>query len=140
MDYPDADSEINMLFDQAQQHPLHQIGAVLSKKDLLNCQARVRETRVSRPVADYIVQIANQTRFDERIQMGCSPRGSLMLFRASQAAAFMDKRDFVLPDDVQQVAAFVLSHRIIPHRSLAAGQQTTEHIIEEILQRVRVPV
>jgi MoxR-like ATPase len=63
-----------------------------------------------------------------------------MLFRASQAAAFMDKRDFVLPDDVQQVAAFVLSHRIIPHRSLAAGQQTTEHIIEEILQRVRVPV
>ncbi len=52
----------------------------------------------------------------------------------------MDERDFVLPDDVQQVAAYVLSHRIIPHRSLAAGQQTTEHIIEEILQRVRVPV
>ena len=139
MDYPDAESEIDMLFAQAGTHPLERIDAVLSKQQLLDCQAYVRDVRVSRPVAEYIVQIAHRTRFDERIQMGCSPRGSLMMFRASQAMAFMNERDFVLPDDVQEVAPFVLGHRIVPHRS-TASQQSSQPIIEEILQRTKVPV
>ena len=139
MDYPDAESEIDMLFAQAGTHPLERIDAVLSKQQLLDCQAYVRDVRVSRPVAEYIVQIAHRTRFDERIQMGCSPRGSLMMFRASQAMAFMNERDFVLPDDVQEVTPFVLGHRIVPHRS-TASQQSSQPIIEEILQRTKVPV
>ena len=62
-----------------------------------------------------------------------------MLFGASQAVAFMNERDYVLPDDVQQIAPCVLGHRIVPHRSITS-QQSTEHIIEENLQRVAVPV
>jgi len=139
MDYPDAESEIDMLFDQAGQHPLERINAVLTKEQLLECQTHVRNIRVSRPVAEYIVEIAHRTRFDERIQMGTSPRGSLMMFRASQAMAFLHERDFVLPDDVQEVAPFVLGHRIVPHRS-TASQQSSQPIIEEILQRTKVPV
>lgn len=140
MDYPDIESEIDMLYDQTEQnHPLEQIQPVLSKKQLLACQDQVRNVRVSRPVANYIVQLAHKTRFDERLQMGCSPRGSLMMFRASQAAAFMNERDFVLPDDVQQVAPYVLGHRIVPHRSTTANQ-SSQHIVEEILQRIKVPV
>lgn len=140
MDYPDTDSEVRMLFDQAHQHPLDEIRPVLTKEELLSCQAKVRGIRVSQEVAEYIIQIAQRTRFDERIHLGCSPRGSFMLFRAAQAAAFMEERRFVLPDDVQQAASCVLAHRIIPHRSFDAGQRSNAHIIKEILQSVKVPV
>lgn len=140
MDYPDSESEIDMLYDQAEEkHPLDRISSVLTKEQLLACQQSVRDIRVSRPVAEYVVAIAQKTRFDERVHMGCSPRGSLVLFRASQAAAFMNGRDFAMPDDVQQVVPFVLGHRIVPHRS-TAGQQSNEAIVEDILRRVKVPV
>lgn len=139
MDYPDMDSEVDMLFDQAGAHPLKRIVPVLTKEQLLSCQEQVRNINVSRKVGEYIVQIAHQTRFDERIQMGCSPRGSLMMFRASQAYAFMQERDFVLPDDVQEIAPYVLGHRIVPHRSTST-QQSSEHLVEEVLQRTRVPI
>ncbi|MGB1925581.1 MAG: AAA family ATPase, partial [Rubripirellula sp.] len=75
-------------------------------------QEHVRGIRVDPKVAKYVVDLATATRFDSRIRTGCSPRGSKMLLRSAQAKAVLEGRDYVLPDDIQALAAAVLSHRV----------------------------
>ncbi len=140
MDYPDHESEVSMLFAQAEQHPLDRLSSVIPKETFLACQQAVTKVNVSKPAADYIVQIAQQTRFDERLQMGCSPRGSLVLFRTAQACAMLRGRKHVLPDDIQQVAGFVLPHRLVAHRASADTRNANAQIVDDILGQLRVPV
>lgn len=140
LDYPDADQEVDILFDQVTVHPLETIRPVLTKAELLQCQELVKTVQVSRDVAAYLVEIVRQTREDHRIRIGCSPRGSLMFFRAAQAAAFLRRREYVIPDDVQQVAPLVLSHRIILNRSRSGERESEAAILNDILERIAVPI
>ncbi len=80
LDYPDAESEVEILYDQSITHPLRSIRAVLTKEELLACQAVVSRIRVDRSVANYLVEIVRRTRSDPQFEFGSSPRGSLMLF------------------------------------------------------------
>jgi MoxR-like ATPase len=138
--YPDAESEVEMLFDQANYHPLEKVVSVLTKEEVLACQSHVRQVRVEPEVAKYLVEIVRQTREDTHLKVGCSPRGSLMLFRASQAFAFLEERDYVLPDDVQRAAPLVLPHRIVASKASDASFQTQLEIVRSILKQVDVPV
>ena len=137
--YPDADTEIEMLDAQAQEHPLERLAPVLDRAEVIALQQQVRKVAVERSVARYMVEIVQATRQENRLKLGVSPRGSLMLYRAAQAAAFASGRDFVLPDDAQRLAPFVLPHRIILTSKAKYAGTAKQQVIAEILQRVKVP-
>ncbi|MCM2369401.1 AAA family ATPase [Aporhodopirellula aestuarii] len=137
--YPDADTEVKILHAQAITHPLESLQSVLSKEDVVAFQSMVRNVRVDESISRYIVDIIQQTRVDPRLKLGVSPRGSLMLFRASQAAAFAAGRDYVLPDDVQRLAPYVLSHRLIMTPKAKYSGASASEMVAEILARVKVP-
>lgn len=139
MHYPQQDDEIELLMDQAAHDPLDSLEPVLHAEDLVRLQQLVRQVKIDRKVASYVVELATATRHDSRLRVGCSPRGSKMLLRASQARALLEGRDFVLPDDVQAMAVATLAHRVSP-RSLSAQAGETDQVINELLQQVEVPV
>jgi MoxR-like ATPase len=140
LNYPDAESEVEILYDQMSTHPVEEIAPVLSRREVLQCQAEARSVKVERCIAEYIVKLVQRTRQEPRLRLGSSPRGSLMLFRAAQAAAFVQQRDFVLPDDVQRMAPLVLTHRVVAARSAHAGTDVRRQIVEELIRQVDVPV
>ena len=139
--YPDASNEFMMLDRYAEQPPLESLAAVCTKEDVILACSEVKKVTVSDAIKKYLVNIANETRNNGRIRLGVSPRGTLALFRASQAYAAIDGRDFVIPDDVKAVAGAVLAHRIIvrSQNSVKAGD-TNESIIEPILDTIPVPI
>lgn len=137
--YPPRLNEVEILFNHAIAHPLDLIGAVLSREDVLDLQRQVREVHVDRGVAEYIVAIVHESRVDARLRLGVSPRGSLMLFRAAQAAAFLAGRTYVLPDDVQQMAPAVLTHRIVLTSKAKYGGLSKADTVTEIVARLPVP-
>lgn len=138
--YPDPETEIDILHAQSQVHPVDQLKPFLIGDDLREMQESVRNVTVERTVSGYIVSLVNKSREDTRLKIGVSPRGSLMLFRAAQAAAFYSGRDFVLPDDVQKMATYVLSHRVILNSRARYGKTSKQMVIEDILSDVPVPV
>lgn len=140
MDYPDAQSEVEILYDQQSAHPLESLSAVVRREEVCNWQRQAREVFVEKSIAHYLVSLVQQTRHDSRVRLGCSPRGSLMLFRASQARAFFFGRKFVLPDDVQHVAPLVLAHRLMLQRNAGQSQAARRAIVDDVLQQVPVPV
>ena len=137
--YPDADTEVGILYSQTASHPIDELEPVVSQDEMVALQRSVKQVRVERSVAEYMVDIVHETRLDPRLKLGVSPRGSLMFFRASQAAAFSDGRDYVLPDDVQRLARYVLPHRLILTSKAKYDSTTKPQIIADILDRVRVP-
>lgn len=139
MNYPDTESEIDLLMEQAAEDPLEKLTPVMHGDELVQLQHLVRGIRVDRKVAQYVVELVGLTRRDARLRVGCSPRGSKMLLRAAQARAVLFGRDFVLPDDVQQLAVQSLSHRV-SLRSVSARAGETAQVIGEILQQAEVPV
>ncbi|MGC6442564.1 MAG: AAA family ATPase [Rubripirellula sp.] len=139
MDYPDHESEIEMLLDQPTDDPNFSLQAVMTREELTALQKHVRDVLVDRKIAKYVVDLANATRLDSRIRTGCSPRGSKMLLRAAQARAVLEGRNYVLPDDVQVLAAAVLSHRV-SLRNASLGADDSIAIQNEIVSQVEVPV
>lgn len=138
--YPEPDIEVAILHAQAESHPVDAIKPVLTRDEVIAMQRQVRKITVSEPVSRYIVALVNSTREDPRLKLGVSPRGSLMLFRAAQAAAFCAGREYVLPDDVQRLAPYVLPHRVVLTPKAKYGGDGKSEIIAEILESVRVPM
>jgi MoxR-like ATPase len=95
--------------------------------------------RVDPSVADYIVRLVEQTRGDPRLRLGISPRGSLALFRTSQAIALIQGREYVTPDDVRDLAGPVLAHRIVLDTKSKYGGMLNEQIIREAMEKTPVP-
>ena len=139
MDYPDTESEIELLLDQPTDDPNFTLQPVMQRDDLVRLQKAVRNTTVDRKVAMYVVEIVQATRRDSRLRVGCSPRGAKMLLRAAQARAVLLGRDYVVPDDVQEVAVAVISHRIAS-RNLSASAIEMAQIVDEIIGQTKVPV
>jgi MoxR-like ATPase len=137
--YPDKETEVRILYAHAETQPLDHVTPILSKDDVLTLQKMVRAVRVDQSVSEYMVEIVRQTREDPRLKLGVSPRGSLMLFRACQAAALAAGRDYVLPDDVQRLAPHVLPHRFVMTAKAKYGGASGKEVVGEILRRVRVP-
>jgi MoxR-like ATPase len=137
--YPDKPSEVRILYDHADTQPLDRVQPMMCKQEVLTLQQLVRAVRVEPTVSEYLVELVRQTRGDPRLKLGVSPRGSLMLFRASQAAALAAGRSYVLPDDVQRLAPHVLPHRLVMTAKAKYGGTAGKDIVAEILQRVKVP-
>lgn len=137
--YPDHDAEIQVLFGQHEHHPLDSLKPVISCAELLQMQQRVKTIRVDAAIADYIVRLINATREDVRLKLGVSPRGSLALYRTSQAWAALHERDYVVPEDVRELAVSVLSHRIVLDTKSRYGGVRNEQVIQDALAKVPVP-
>lgn len=138
--YPDANTELDILFDQAIAHPIDSVKPVLTREQVVSMQAAVRQIHVDRSVGQYIVELVTQSRADERLKLGVSPRGSLMLFRATQAAAFLAGRNHATPDDVQKMCRYVLPHRVVLTSKSRYSSVSRADIIDDLIKSVRVPV
>ncbi|HZI93276.1 MAG TPA: MoxR family ATPase [Patescibacteria group bacterium] len=139
--YPDAAAEKEIILTQRLTHPATELRAVLSAGDVLELQRMVREVRVDEALLDYLVGLVKETRRAEPVELGVSPRGSVSLYRAAQALALVEGRDFVIPDDIKELAVPVLEHRLVLKDAMRSGaRQAGRLILEEILQRVEVPV
>ncbi len=137
MGYPTGEQEVEML-DRTLEEGAFNVSSVLSIEEVLEAQSCVKAIHVERSVKRYIVDIMNATRRAQNLVLGASPRGSQLLMRAAQAAALLDGRSFVLPDDVKKLAPCVLGHRIMPkQRGNRAGYA---ELIEAILKDVEPPV
>ena len=113
MGYPGSDAELEMLTGQRESHPLSALKSVATFEDLKAMRTEVRKVNVSEDISRYILALIRSTREEPRFKLGSSPRGSLALYKACQAKAFFEDRDFVTPDDVKFLANPVLAHRII---------------------------
>ncbi len=141
MGYPSETDEINILSSEATASPLNALQCVVTREQVLEAQLAVKEVKVSDSIKTYIVAISNATRQDSRLRLGLSLRGSLAMFRASQAFAAMSGRDYVIPDDVKAIVKDVALHRIIYNGyQIASNTHTLETIFEDILDQVPVPI
>ena len=137
--YPKAVDEMNILDSHQHHHPLEDLAQIMTAEELVLIQRQVRSVHVDPSIREYIVTIANATRSHASIYLGASPRGSLALFRASQALAAMRGRGYVIPDDVKLLAKPTLAHRLIVTPSARVRSITSTAVLDEILQTVPVP-
>lgn len=137
--YLSKDEEIEMAERQLLDHPLKTLKAVVSQQQVTAMQAAIKRVHVSPAVKRYIVDLIFATRDLEAVYLGSSPRGTLGLFRGSQALAALQGREFVLPDDVKALAEPVLAHRIILDPASRMRSSTAEQVVTRVLQTVPIP-
>jgi MoxR-like ATPase len=138
--YPLMEQEEQVLYSQVERHPLDDLKPLLTAEMVLALQAAVRSVRVDRQIGRYIVQLADATRHHASVELGCSPRGTLNLFRAAQARAFLEGRDFAVPEDVKLEAVPVLAHRLTLETKARYGGVSKETVVRDILAQIPVPV
>jgi len=136
--YPKPMEELVILDEQKRLHPIESIQQVLALDELRQMQAGVKEIYVDQGVADYIIRLVTATREHADVYLGASPRGSLHLYRAAQALAAINGRDYVIPDDVKQLAVPVLGHRIIVRSQASLREVDNDAIVREILSTVSI--
>ncbi|MBS7345927.1 MAG: MoxR family ATPase [Caryophanon sp.] len=139
MGYPTFDEEVEVLRRAEHHEPITSLQSVITIDELRELQAQVKEVHIEDSIKAYIVDIVRNTRLDQYVYLGASPRASLALMRAAQSYAFVQGRSFVTPDDVQYLAKFVLSHRLILKQEARYEQIEAEEIVQRVLTRVAVP-
>jgi len=137
--YPKVSDEMNILDTHQFHHPLDDLEQIMTAEELVLIQQQIRSIHVDPSIREYIVAIANATRNHNSLYLGSSPRGSLALYRASQALAAIRGRGYVIPDDVKLLTKPTLAHRIIVTPAARVRAITSTAILDEILQSVPVP-
>lgn len=140
MGYPSRSEEVEILYKFQKSSPIRELTPVVTSEELLDLQQQVREVRMDQSLAGYIVDLITVTRRHEHVMLGCSPRASISLFRASQAAALYEGRDYVIPEDIRDLAVPVLSHRLVLKQEAKIKRITNESIISEIIEDQKIPV
>lgn len=137
--YPNSMDEIAVLERQQFAHPIDTLEQAISEKEILEAQVEVKKVHVSPAMKSYMVEITRRTRDFQDVYLGASPRGSLTLFRTSQARAAIRGREFVLPDDIKALAESALCHRVILGPAARLRDVDESEVIQEILSNVPVP-
>ena len=137
--YPAAEHETDVLFSQTGRHPLEAVTPVLTAEEVVSLQSETRAVKVDRSLGRYVVALAEATRRHPSVGLGCSPRGSLMLFRAAQARALFEGRAYAVPEDVKAQAVPVLAHRLGLETKARYTGVSKEDVVREILDAVAVP-
>jgi len=138
--YPSEEEENNILLRFEAEDPLETLESVADAATLLSMQREARQIRVEESVRRYIVQVARATREHAAVELGVSPRGTLALYKTSQALAAIRGREYVIPDDVKLLAPYVLTHRIMISPQTRLRGRTPEEVMMEIVNSVPVPV
>jgi len=140
MGYPNAQEEMQMLDAVGMKHPINRVEPVMTKADLLQMQEEAANVYVAPQIQQYIVDLAQISRSHPDVYLGLSPRGSIAMMRAAKAYAYIHNRDYVIPDDVQVLAPFVLGHRILLRSEARYDGLTPERLVQRLLEAVDVPV
>lgn len=138
--YPDAEEERLILRRFKESDPLESLGPVATGAELAQVIPLCRQVFVHELIEKYIVAVARASRENEDLALGASPRGTIALYRTSQAIAAMRGRDYVLPDDVQDMAPHVMIHRLIPSAQTRLRGRSVEVLFEDLIAQVPVPV
>ena len=143
MGYPSHETERQILRSRTADDPVGALEPIADVSDVLSMQDAVTHVKVDSSLHDYALEIVNRTRKSDQLALGVSPRGTLMLQRAAQARAYLEGREYCLPDDFKQLAVAVFSHRVVAstrHASLQKKSETSETVLREIVDSVRVPL
>ncbi len=138
--YPQRQIEKDVLTQHRAGEPIDKLQSALGKSDLIAMQAGTRAVKVDDSLNDYIMDIVDATRNRNDVQLGVSTRGALMLYRTAQALAFVEGRDYVIPDDIKRLATPVFSHRVVSKVYRQNGRADAgESILQEIVNQTPVP-
>jgi len=143
MGYPDGEAEREILRSQGGAAQLENLEPVLTGADVLEMQHAVTRVRVDESLVSYTLQIVRKTRDSEHLSLGVSPRGSQMLYRAAQASAFLDGRDFCTPEDFKPLVVPVFAHRVAVstlYSSTLKTSEQTDQVVRDIVESVPVPL
>ena len=138
--YPERSGEHRILTLQPGRAMLDNLTAVVHVGEIIRLQDRVSQTKIDPAIVDYILDLAEATRHEEQLHLGVSPRGALALTQASQAAAVLDGRDYVTPDDVKQLFIPVCAHRVVSRSYLSNGDaNVAARVLQSTLDQVPAP-
>jgi MoxR-like ATPase len=143
MSYPEGDSERAILRSQAGAARLDEMRPILSGADVLAIQQEVTRVQVDESLVNYTLEIVKRTRESEYLSLGVSPRGALMLYRAAQALAYIEGRNFCTPEDFKPLVVPVFAHRVVVNALYSSTLKKTEQaeqVLKEIVDTVPVPV
>lgn len=138
--YPNKEDEVLLLNRVQLRHPIEDLEEVISKEDILEIQKEVKKVHVDESLKEYIVKLGKELREDDGIYLGPSPRSLIVLMRVSQAKAYIEGRNFVIPDDIKNLFESVMSHRIILKPESKLKGVSEKEVIERAVQRVEVPI
>lgn len=138
--YPDETGENAMLTRFERADPLDELESVVGPEEIIAMQQEVRLVRVEDSVRQYVVNVCRATRLHDDILLGASPRATLALYRTCQARAAINGREFVIPDDVKQMAPHVLTHRLVVNPQTRLRGRLPEDVVREVVNTVPVPV
>ena len=139
MGYPTMEEEIRLIKERQGTNPMELIEEIVTKEEVIVMQEQVREVYVDDRILEYMSRIVNATREHDMVTLGVSPRGTLALMDMSRAMAYINGRDYVLPEDVQQVAEAVLSHRILVNGKARMGYVDSNEVVREIVGKIETP-
>lgn len=134
--YPDEMSEIEIINRKKSGNPINSINPVLSPQELLMMQEAVTKIHLDESLVKYIVQIVQQTRIHEKIELGASPRASIALMKAAQASAYLNGRDYVIVEDIKENLYETLNHRIFLMPSVKKNRENFQIIMEDIMMKI----
>jgi len=139
--YPQREDERQVLLSHREGEPVDHLSTVVDSSAILALQRRVREVEVEASLEDYVLDIVAATRQCDELQVGVSTRGALSLYRAAQAWAVLHGRNYVVPDDIKNLAVPVLGHRVFPRGYYhgSARRDVVESIIERLVDETRTP-
>ena len=143
MGYPEPEYEKTILRQQSLASQLDTITPVMHSDDVLALQQEVREVAVDDSLVDYLLRIVRATRQADMLDLGVSPRGSLALYHAAQALAYVEGRDYAIPDDIKRLVVPVFAHRIVVNSRYSTGfrrSDEAEAALQEILKTISVPL
>ena len=138
--YPTHDEERRVLYEQRERHPIDSLETVLTITELLDLQGEVGQVHVEEGVANYVLSVVERLREHPNVAIGASTRGALALFKAGQAVAAVRGRDYVIPDDVKEMAEYVLPHRILIQPDSVIRGVTANSVVGTILGSEDVPL
>lgn len=138
--YPEPEAELQMLKDQFKTHPIDDLKPVMTGKQVVETQNKIKEIQIADNINRYIINICQESRKNHDIALGLSPRAALVMMRCSQSAAFFDNRNYVVPDDIKTLAPYVFAHRLILKYQQNNMQEDKKNIVKDLLNAVEVPV
>lgn len=139
MGYPDIKSEIDILKGRSNTNPLDSVNRIVEKEDIIAMQSLVEEVFVHDSIYEYVTQLVQQTRENPLVELGVSPRGSLALMNMVKATAFLNRRDYVIPSDVQCIFKDVAAHRMILKPKARINHVTVDNLLDDVINAVKVP-
>jgi MoxR-like ATPase len=137
--YVQSAEEVAILTAQEHNHPLNDLMPCASLAEVLDLKRAVEEVRISDELKRYAVDLVGATRTAPGVQLGASPRASIALMKAAQALALFDGLDFVMPEQIQELAVPVIAHRVVMEPQARFSGQTARSVVEEVVKKTRVP-